>query len=91
MPGTQRVQWDIWYWFQDVMNELLLPPEEHGWTTAGLMMSTMIISMIVYDCIMFLMDMASLNSNNEGNVTTTIMGGRRRNRLSSPQDLLGYR
>lgn len=86
MAGLHRVQSeDVWYWLQDVTHEMLLPPESHGWTTGGLMVSTMIISMLVYDVISFLVELVSTSSGSEGGMTTTIMGGRRRGRGPRPR------
>lgn len=81
MAGLQRVHGaDMWYWLQDVTQDLLLPPESHGWTTGGLVVCTMIICMLVYDVIGFLVELVSVGSGEHGGVTTTIIGGRRRGR-----------
>lgn len=96
MAVLQRVQGaDMWYWLQGVTQDLLLPPESHGWTTGGLVVTTMIISMMVYDVIAFLVELVSVGSSENDSITTTIIGGRRRgrrpSRRTSPAHLHGHR
>lgn len=85
----------MWYWLQDVTHDLLLPPESHGWTTGGLVASTMILSILVYDVVCFLVELVSANSADKGAITTTIMGGRRgrgpKRRLITPLHLPEHR
>lgn len=97
MAGPHRVHSeDVWYWLQDVTHDLLLPPESHGWTTGGLVFSTVIVSMLLYDVISFLVELVSASNVDEDGITTTIMGGRRRGRgpgrrLVSTPHLSDYR
>ncbi|KAK4315785.1 hypothetical protein Pmani_013023 [Petrolisthes manimaculis] len=81
MYALKGLEEDVWAWVHELVQDLTLSPHTLGWSTMSVMMYTMIASVLIYDCLRFLVDYAALEPSGH-RIVTTFMGRRRQVRSS---------